>query len=96
MSRKTRFIAVSNRRGGVGKTTVTTMLAYGLAVTGRQKVLVIDLDAQSSTSMVLMGWDRLSEARNCSDPYGNKGVTAASLLMEMFGEGEVDPSPYIS
>ena len=96
MSRQTKFIAVSNRRGGVGKTTVTTMLTYGLAVMGRQKVLVIDLDAQSSTSMVLMGWDRLSEARARSDPYGNRGVTAASLLMEMFGEGEVNAAPYIS
>lgn len=96
MSRQTKFIAVCNRRGGVGKTTITMMLTYALAVTGRQKVLVIDLDAQSSTSMVLMGWDRLSEARAQSDPYGARGLTVASLMMEMFGEGDVNAAPYIS
>jgi MinD-like ATPase involved in chromosome partitioning or flagellar assembly len=42
----TKIIAVSNRRGGVGKTTITMMLAYGLAVARRQKVLLIDLDAR--------------------------------------------------
>ena len=59
----TTFIAVSNRRGGVGKTTVTMMLAYGLSVGRRQKVLVIDLDAQASTSIVLMGHQRWRSAR---------------------------------
>ena len=44
----TKFIAISNRRGGVGKTTCTMMLAYSFAVLGFQRVLVIDLDAQSS------------------------------------------------
>jgi cellulose biosynthesis protein BcsQ len=60
----TTFIAVSNRRGGVGKTTVTMMLAYGLSVARRQRVLVIDLDAQASTSIVLMGHERWRAARD--------------------------------
>src|SRR6476660_1857151 len=59
----TKFIAVSNRRGGVGKTTVTMMLAYGLSVARRQKVLVVDLDAQASTSIVMMGHQRWRAAR---------------------------------
>jgi len=62
----TTFIAVSNRRGGVGKTTVTMMLAYGLSVARRQRVLVIDLDAQASTSMVLMGHERWRAARDAN------------------------------
>jgi cellulose biosynthesis protein BcsQ len=62
----TTFIAVSNRRGGVGKTTVTMMLAYGLSVARRQKVLVIDLDAQASTSIVLMGHERWRAARQAN------------------------------
>ena len=51
----TKFIAVSNRRGGVGKTTLTMILAYGLSVARRQKVLLVDLDAQASTSIIMMG-----------------------------------------
>ena len=62
----TKYIAVSNRRGGVGKTTITMMLAYGLAITGRQRVLLIDLDAQASTSMVMMGHKRWREAREAN------------------------------
>jgi cellulose biosynthesis protein BcsQ len=62
----TTFIAVSNRRGGVGKTTVTMMLAYGLSVARRQKVLIIDLDAQASTSIVLMGHERWRAAREAN------------------------------
>jgi cellulose biosynthesis protein BcsQ len=54
MTRHTKFIAVSNRRGGVGKTTVTMMLAYGLAVVGRQKVLVIDLDASPYNKVLML------------------------------------------
>ena len=52
----TKFIAVSNRRGGVGKTTLTMMLAYGLSVARRQKVLLVDLDAQASTSIIMGVW----------------------------------------
>ena len=59
----TKFIAVSNRRGGVGKTTLTMMLAYGLSVARRQNVLLIDLDAQASTSIIMMGHQRWRAAR---------------------------------
>jgi cellulose biosynthesis protein BcsQ len=62
----TKIIAVSNRRGGVGKTTITMMLAYGLAVARRQKVLLIDLDAQASTSIVMMGHQRWRAAREAN------------------------------
>jgi len=72
----TTFIAVSNRRGGVGKTTVTMMLAYGLSVARRQKVLVIDLDAQASTSIVLMGHERWRAAREADR-------TACGLLTQI-------------
>src|SRR5579883_3411630 len=92
----TRFIAISNRRGGVGKTTVTMMLAYGLSVTGQQKVLVIDLDPQSSTSAVLMGNERLQLARRSSDDLGRIGCTVSNLLSDMFGEAKVDISSYIA
>ncbi len=77
----TRFIAISNRRGGVGKTTTTMMLAYGLSVLGFQRTLVIDLDAQSSTSITMMGHERWRLARRHARTVGD-------LLVEIHGESE--------
>lgn len=45
-------IAIGNRKGGVGKTSVTLGLATGFALIGR-KVLVIDLDPQANVSEAL-------------------------------------------
>lgn len=46
-------IALFNNKGGVGKTTITTSLAYQLSRQDK-KVLIIDLDPQSNTTQVVL------------------------------------------
>src|SRR5260370_12692244 len=84
----TKFIAVSNRRGGVGKTTVSMILAYGLSVARRQKVLLIDLDAQASTSIVMMGHQRWRAARETNR-------TTSGLLTLIANNDAINAQDYI-
>ena len=60
------FLAISNRKGGVGKSTISTMLAYSFAVWSDKKVLLMDLDAQSNSSLILLGGEQWIETQKKS------------------------------
>ena len=78
------FLAVANRKGGVGKSTISVMLAHAFAVWGGKRVLLIDLDAQSNSSLI--GVPGISEAAPsvlviCRSAVGvNVSVSVAELL----------------
>ncbi len=57
----TRIISVINLKGGVGKTTTTVGLAQILSVEFNKKILVVDLDAQTNASTMLIGEEKWME-----------------------------------
>lgn len=84
----TRFLAVSNRKGGVGKSTISVMLAHAAAAWGRQRVLLMDLDTQCNASLMLLGgegWERAARA----------GRTIADYFYDRFDKVAGDESTYV-
>lgn len=61
------IVAVTNRKGGVGKTTTAITLAHGLAIKG-QEVLLVDLDPQGHCCAAL-GCPTVLEGQYLSDVY---------------------------
>ena len=68
-----KILAVTNQKGGSGKTTTTVNLAAALGEIGRQ-TLVVDLDPQASASAWLGSKDG---GRGLLDVFTNNGSLAA-------------------
>lgn len=77
----TTIAAVLTEKGGVGKTTVTLGLASAAAAAGR-RVLVVDIDPQSSTTDVLGIYPSMSAGRMKAALDADEAGSAAAQIIE--------------
>ena len=79
MAQKATVIAITNQKGGTGKTTTCENLGIGLAMEGK-KVCVVDVDPQSSLT-ISMGWPRPDEL----------DVTLSDLMKKVLEDKSIQP-----
>ncbi|MCB1138446.1 MAG: ParA family protein [Leptospiraceae bacterium] len=105
---KTRIIAITNQKGGEGKTTTAINLAFGLAKRGK-KTLLVDMDPQANTTGLFVNPDALdvslynvfSQSRPLADAIvetGEKNLYLAPskiTLAEVESMGQNVDAPYI-
>lgn len=83
-----KIVAIANRKGGVGKSTVATMLAHAFSVWGEMRVLLIDVDAQANSSLILIGGENWVQARQ-------RHATLADYIHDFFPMQPADPTAYV-
>jgi len=82
------FVAIANRKGGVGKSTIAVMLAHAAAAWSQRRVLVMDLDTQCNASLMLVGGEGWNKARR-------GGQTISDYFFDRFDKVAEDDSTYV-
>ena len=75
------FHFITNRKGGVGKTTLTVYLASAVALATEEPVLIVDTDPQNNAAM-LMGFTEVQRRRGTLEEYMKLNRPVLEFILE--------------